>query len=513
MGSKIVGADEVTLWLQESGPGTTFDVYGVRDKAAAMTGKSIPGPGITPVYGRDRFGNPVVIKTNREAPGDLPGATLVFHETAQLSVMKKLLNKGCEINAQERIRQCGTLDHPNLWDKIRQWGAGTITGITPGDSPSLTFEGTEVSEEATVMFSHVIEIVKNALTAQSSGVNASIMSVTGIKDEDCNACGNGYVGSDKLLWAGAAAHSYLLTANVLYTRNGGGSWSLTTADPFAAGEAVDFIMADFIDSDTIRIITGTGTTDAAAKAKIAYADVSLGDEGTTVWTTVNIAATALGDVIEAMDWLFFDRLYIASAGDIYVSTDQGESDPGAAAYTGSTTINGFALSPSQSEVYAFGASNLLLRERNKSGSFDTLVGPAGGGSFTALTVAGRRTVMYAGNGQKLYMSVDLGNSAANWTELKDFGTNKVVKSIQCVGGERAGGGDSELLRVVVDDTAGSTGQVWISVDGGATFQQVASLTNVGYNDAYWSDVDDNFGIIVGDVTGAAGVIQKLSPVS
>ena len=511
--TNIVGQKEITIWLQPEGPGTAYDVYGIQQKAAAMTGKAIPGPGITPVYGRDRFGNPVPIRSSKEPPGDLPNATLMLYETAQISVLKKLLDKGCKVNTQERIRQCGTLDHPNLWEKIRFWGEGTITNLSPGDGPSLTFDDSEVSEEATVTFNHVIELVKTRLTSQTAVTNANYLSIAGMTDEDCNECGTGYPGADQILYIGADAHSSYLTANVLYTVNGGGAWALTTADPFAIGEAVNFIAVQFITESQLRIITATSTADAAATAKIAYADVTLGDEGTTVWTTTQLTGGSVGDVVEAMGWLHFDRLYLASAGDIYLSTDQGETVEVTPQYSGATVINGFTLAPNQDEVYAFGASNLVLREVNKSGTWETLVGPAGGGAFTAMTMSGGNEYLYAGNGQSIFVSSDKAGGAGNWTELKDFGASRVVRKIQCIGGAKAGGGSSELLRVFVDNTTPGSGEVWFSIDGGANFSQVPELTNTGYNDAYWSLIDDNLAIVVGDVQAANGVVHKVSPVN
>jgi hypothetical protein len=196
-----------------------------------------------------------------------------------------------------------------------------------------------------------------------------------------------------------------------------------------------------------------------------------------------------------------------------VSTDQGESDPGAALYTGSTQINGFTLAPNQDEVYAFGASNLILREVNRSGSWEVLVGPAGGGEFTAAARAGGNELLYAGNGQSIYVSSDKAGNAGNWTALKDFGASHVVREIQCIGGEKAGGGSSELLRVVVDDTTPGSGEVWFSIDGGANFSQVPELTNGGYNGAYFSDIDDNLVTVVGDRVAAVGAIHKVSPVN
>lgn len=104
------------------------------------------------------------------------------------------------------------------------------------------------------------------------------------------------------------------------------------------------------------------------------------------------------------------------------------------------------------------------------------------------------------------MSTNNAANAGGWTQLKDFGSNKTAKSINLAGGPKSGGGDSQLIRVVIDDTSGGVGQEWESVDGGATWLETTELTNTGYNAVYWSTVDDNKAIIVGD----GGVIQELN---
>lgn len=510
MTETIIGQNRVTVWYQDDGDGSEFQLLGIGDNQGGMTGKSIPGPGSTPVYGRNLYGRPIVIRKTIDAPGGLPGATISIHEKAQIDFLWATLNKGCTLNIQERITKCGALNNPNRWDAIRHWADGEINNYTPSDGPSLTFDGSEMTIDAEVSFDHVIKLVQTALSGLTLNQPSNLLAITGLTEEDCNECANGYPGADQILYVGAQATTYLVTANVWYSTNGGGTFAQTSADPFAAGEDVNFVMVKFIDNDTIRLIVGTSTVDAAAKAKIAYADIDLGSEDTTSWTTVTITNTSNGDVITALAWLFFGRLYAASAGDIYVSTDQGESLGDAAVYTGSTQINGFAKSPDDRHVYAYGASNLILRETNKSGTFETRVGPSGGGAFTALTVAGDGTV-YAGNGTSIYKSTDGAGVAGNWTQLKDFGASHSVVKIQCIGGPRAGGGNSQLLRAVVDDTTPSTGSVFLSVDGGATWVEETTLTNTGYNDAYFSEIDDNLAIIVGDESAGTGVVHKLSP--
>jgi hypothetical protein len=507
--SSIVGQDRSILWFQSGGPGTQWKPFGIGEKAGSVTGKSIPGPGRSPVYGRTEFGKPIVIKMNTEAPGDLPSATVQLYERAQVDILLKALQRGCPINIQVRITKCGSLINPNAWDAIDHFGGGGVTSYNPGDGPSTEYSGEIINVEGNVSFTHYIRLVASALSRLTTAEAESLLAIAGIPDEDCGECGNGYPGADQILYVGAGAGEGA-KANVLVSVNGGSSWAATSANPFANDEDIDFIAVRFLNPTQLRVIVGTGTTNAGAKAKIAWATVNLGGEVTTVWTSVTLSGTTNGDIIQALNWITFDRLYIASAGDIYISQDQGESVPATAKYTGSTVINGFAKSPDDSEVFAFGASNLLLRELNE-GTFEARVGPAGGGAFTAVTVASDGT-MYAGNGTKIFKSTDRGASVGNWTQLKDFGSNKPVKAIQCIGEGQIVGGDSQLLRVVVDNTSGA-GEVWQSVDGGATFVQVTALANSGYNAAYFSRIDNNSNnVIVGDANGGTGLIHRLAEV-
>lgn len=495
---KIISSERLVVWIQEDGNGTPFVPFAVGEKASGMTGKTIPGTTTTPVYSRDANGRPLLIKQNIDVPGGTPSATLSVYERGQVDFLREALIKGCTINVQSRISECGSLINPNSWSAIDHWSNGRVGDYTPGDGPSLGFAGDEVTNEATVSFDSVTRIVQTSLSALTITETEDILAIAGLSDENCGSCGDAYPGADKLLAVGAAAGA-AVEADVWVSLNGGGTWTVITDKAFAADEDISEIEMVQIGNGQVRIIVGTDTTDAAAPAKIAYLDALYGAIPAGTWTNVSLASGANGDVIQAMKLLSFSQLYIASAGDIFKSDDRGETDPGAAVYTGTEVINGFEISPDGSEVWAFGANNTLLREIDDNDTFAARVGPSGGGAFTALTIADNG-VLYAGNGTSIYKSVDSGATTGNWTELKDFGANYSITSIQVIRGE------SELLRVVVTDSTG-TGNEWYSVDGGASWAMVTEVTNTGYTDAYWSKIDANKGVI----TGLGGVIHALLP--
>lgn len=493
----VLGQDRITVWFQPEGKGTPFKVLGVGENAAAMTGKTIPGPGRTPVYGRDRFGAPVVIKMQRDAPGDLPNATLQIYERGQVDFMQDALNRGCPLNVQTRIATCGNLSNPNNWDVIDHWGGGEITTYTPGDGPALEYGGEPLTAEASISFTHRIRLLKTELSELTAAGTSDYAYVDGVQDSGCDDCTAGYAGADKIMYAVGGGVASTTAPSTFYTKDGGSTWAATSASP-ATTEVEAGIAVGFLTRSQLRIIVGVGGT-------IEYATVTLGDEGTTTWTDASLGATA----VESVAWLYFDGLFVGADGDIYKSEDQGESYT--QVYTGSNAITNWAISWDESTVWAAGASGTILRSIN-GGAFTARTGP-GANAFGALAVAGDG-LLYAGYGTTLSVSSDDANTAGNWTELKDFGTNYSVVAIQVIGGDRAMGGDSQLLRVVVNDSVTPQGEVWESVDGGANFSMVTLLDNAGYNDAYFSAVDDNYAVVVGDINDDAyAEAQLLQPLS
>lgn len=493
--------NQVALWIQVDGEGSAYQPFIVGEKSASATGISIPVVGLTPTYGRNRFGKAQVLSVVQNPPGDLPSMTITIYERKVLSFLETLIKKQCPINVWRVVVECGILDNPNIWDKKQVWTGGLLTAFNPGDAPDLQFSGEDVTAAGTLSFSEVVMIVKHGLSALTTTEANRLNFIGGIPDEDCNECGTGFPGADQLLIAGANAGSGV-TANVLVSSNGGSSWAAASADPFAIDQHVTSGAIRQIENAKARYLVGTSTTDAGAPPKIAFADVTYGDELTVSWTTVSLASGANGEVVTALEWLAFDQVYIgAGAGDIYKSTDQGGTNPGAAVYTGAAVINGFAISPDGDTVYAFGASNLILREQNNSDLFSIRSGPSGGGAFTALAVDARGTIL-AGNGQSLYKNT---NGAANsdWELLKNFGSNRVVKHIDVRG-------NGQVIRVTVDNTTPGSGELHESEDGGVNFRQVTAVPNQGYNDAYWSEINDNLGVIVGDVDGGVAVIHLAS---
>lgn len=496
MARNFVTQDKSVLYTQPDGPNTAMQPLSI-DKNG-MADKVMPGPGREVIWGRDVFGRPITKVTTLAAPGGLSTSTVEEDDIGTWSFLAKMFQRvGC-FPIQERWYSCGRLDGP-AWDRIQQYSQMTITQKTNGGGPSRDYSAAVQFNSYEVTWPYTVAIFQHALSALTISEDQNINDVAFLSDivAGCNDCFPGYQ-PDEIGYLAVNANSGSPGdfANVWYTVNGGGAWAITSTNPFAALSNILFVDINFISSTQFRVIVVSSDTTLQLK----YSDFALGAEGTSSWSagvTVGSAAPT------AANWLFYDRYYVSTQGDIYVSTTQAAS-LSAAIYTGTVDIVAFAKSPIDDSVLAVGSSNLILQERNKSGTFSALVGPSGGGAFSAVFIANDGRI-YAGNGTSIFMSNNTAANTGGWSNLKDFGANKKVVSINCAGGLASRGGDSNLVRVVVDDTAGGVGAEWESADGGNSWVQTQALTNTGYNNAYWSNVDDNWAVLVGD----AGALQLL----
>ncbi len=500
--AETIKQSRAVVWVQEDGDGNAFVPYADRDDGMAMTGKTIPVVGIAPVYARNTSGQPVVIDLNETAPGDLPTATIQIYEKAALTILEKMVERQCPLNFQLRMVACGPLDNPFIWDKIVAFSKGKLTTYNPGDGPSLDFNGELMTASGAVSFRGVLFLVRTGLSSLTQAEVQNIQAIAGLPEEDCAECGTGYPGADKILAIGADAAGAAI-ANGYVTDDGGSTWTLFSSFPFLADEHFDFIQMRLVGQSTVRYIASTGTTGATAQ-QAAFAEAEFGALETVTWTKIAYSNTAVGDFTTAMLWARHDRLYLANdAFQILVDKQQGAEVAAAVVSTQASQINAFAISQDGRTVYAAGATNLILREVNQNDLFVTRNGPSGGGAFTALAVSDDGS-LYAGNGTEIFKSVDGAAQAGNWSSLLNLGAGFTVEKIQLVKG------DSQYIRVI--STEATDGHVHESVDGGATWREITGITDGGYSDAYFSEIDSNLAYITGLASGGLGQVHQLAPV-
>ena len=512
----IITQDKVVLMHQPlgkpGGAGTGLEPLSVdRHGFTGKTDNTIPGRGQT--YGRDGWGRFRIKVSYKETPGGMLTGTIEYEKTNQIDFLEKRARDEGEFGIWEMYAPCARLDNPFGWingGRLDYYGRMFITGANFGDAPSREATGEPVVTNMPVSWEYSITLLPLAisqLTWDDAANLANLNDIAGLNEANPNNCIAGYAGPDKHFYIAPEAATGV-TATVLYSADGGSTWAVTSADPYIADEHISAIVAR-LTTEQFRVIAFRGVADAGA-ADAAYADVSFGDEGTTVWTVADMVGSTVGDVTLAAEWLFYNRIYAsvgvaASEGEIWVSSDQGET--WTQVFDGSTAINVFMKGFGEEcrDVYALGASNLILRERDQSGTFETLVGPSGGAAFTAGAYS-NDGLIFAGNAQSIYVSDNEALNTGGWTSLKDFGSNHVPVAIFLPEG------DSNHIYVIVDDTTPGNGEIWHSNDGGNSWNMLTESTNLGYNAAYHSFEDPNFYIVVGNINaGARGVIHKASP--
>lgn len=452
-----------------------------------------PGPGRDSQFVQDENTNPVIAVAAETPPGGLPNFTLNFFEQYAKNYLRIARERGDKIAVQQRFHQYGILTNPTAWTKLHHYGEG-LAGDETRSGAQIDYSGEGLRGSIPVTFETSFEFIRPILTALDlPDVVADAIDVVFVSEiikDNVKYPGADLIGFVAMQAAAAAS------AKLYVTSNGGGSWEASDADAFGSGEDMTAVVYKVVNPDTgIRIIVQNGSA-----AEIAYADVNWSDPTATTWTTVSTTGNG-----QSLGWRYYKELLISTASGVFISKDAGESID--SQLSSNTNVNGFSYAPAhpalEPYVYMWGDSNTILRKKLGSDTVDTMSGPSGGGAFTALSVAIDGTI-WAGNGQKIFRSSDGASTAAGWTEVKDFGSNKTVVGIGPVKN------DPQVLQVVVDNTTPGTAEAWVSADAD-TFEQITALTNDGYNAAYFSPHDPGFVVIVGDDDTTEPIIQKLSP--
>lgn len=505
---QVVTQTQVAVYVQPDGPFTPMVVF--EEGMVGISDITLPGPGARTVnYRADVHGRPVALNATRAAPAQ-PAFSIENYLGKVRDYFEKARHNGTCYVIQVRIHGCESLDHPAGWEKVYHFG-DVLTGDATLSAPaSREFADGNVGYSTPQQPIYDFMLVRQGLARLTTTEAENINGVDFVSlNRGCKNCPDSYPGPDQIGYftadAGAAA-----IANILYTKDGGSTIAVVSAFPGIASEDVNFPQIKSLNLTQWRLITGRTTTDGANAAEIYHASPTKGIEETTVWSPVDVGANT-GDVITAMKWLTFARLYIAyGAGVIALSEDQGETN--ADKFTGSNIINDFAMNPRNGNVYAVGAAGTILVEKGFSGSFEALVGPTGSPAISSISIANDNT-LWIGSTTKVFRSTTpLPTSANHWIEEKDFGATNLVLKVAVKGGERALGGDSQVLHILVSQAA-AAGLVYITLDGASFTEPLTSLSNSGYTTAYFSPVDDNVGYIVGLTDSATGLIHKMSPES
>lgn len=461
-------------------------------------------PTVSPIFGRIADGTFALQIEITEPPSDFNTFDLTFLEDTEVEHrLLQMTRDKRPLYFQRLTYNCPPVDNRALWKTLEHFKIVPDSGSI-GAGPNRDGSDGVIEDTTGIKVLEAVRLYRTTLSGLTTTEAQPIQCIAGLGDD--NDCLAGYPGAFEILVFGADSTGAVV-ANALYSMNGGATIAAYTTDPTPFVD-VDRDIAEAqvgIISDTQFRVVYYGGAAAAAKVIVAYQDFSFASTTLTAasWNLITIAATSNADATEAALWdQSIGRMYIAAAGDIYVSVDDIITDPGAAKFTDTNTIAQFAKDE-DNNVWAVAAANSILRElANDRDTFAARTGPSGGGAFTAIAFADDGT-MYAGNGTSVFKNTDKAASTGAWSSLKDFGASHSVIHIEFRGGV------SQCPRVYVDDTSPAAGEVWESEDAGVTWRQVTETANDGYNDVLLTK-DPNRAFIVGDDVSSLGVIELLS---
>lgn len=335
-------------------------------------------------------------------------------------------------------------------------------------------------------------------TSEANAANDIIF----VKENLCGDCTPRYEeGTIGMLVADAGSG---VTANVLYSLDGGATWTATAADPFTVVNdhaiAVTYL---WLDGHRIRFIVGNGVTQAGAPAQIAYTDFDLLTDTAigAAWTRVSVSAANAyfffgPKSLYAYD--FFNIWAVVGPGFIYKSADGGVS--WTAQESGVLSSDDYYVvrfAPGSKLVgFVAGENNAMARTKDGGVTWSAVTGPSSTAELLTMDVLSDKCVLVGDNVGGLYITY---NGGVSWTTL----TTRLSGSIAAV---RAIAMLNPVQGFVLTNTSGPVGTMHMTRDCGRTWQALTTPTNAGLNalDA----VRSNLVYAVGEPQSSTAMILK-----
>lgn len=288
-----------------------------------------------------------------------------------------------------------------------------------------------------------------------------------------------------------------VTANVYLSTDGGSTWTVCAADPFAINMNIVSCLGVRISASAYRWIVGMENP-AGAQGMIAYSD-----NNGAAWTTVNIGGAAAGHGSNASQSLWVKsngEIFLASAaGYIYRSQDYGVS--WTAVETGTITAgdyNAIHFDPSGVYGMAVAAAGIIALTRDGGVSWFAGTTIAAAPALNTGVVLDANKLWVGTATGLLYYSVDFGVTWTGRTGWSGSGVGQ-VRSLRF---------SNDHIAFMVRQTAGPVGVVLRSANGGFSWEPLTTFTNAGLNGSWC--VHDNLLYLTGEVVGAAtGVIGRV----
>lgn len=448
----IIQTDWSRVFIIENraGPGNAAQYQGFWKAAGfswsqgSTTRKRVPDP--------TRYGSFTTVGKIAGEQGT-PDLSIIARYTLDASDLLRLVRNGCAHDLQVHFGVCeDPRDFNNGWQKIMVVEGAQPTNYSTNELGALQdSERAMVQEEVPFSGDDAYEIVRMQFgEIAASEIVQEIVKVIVCDAINCGICGLPSNGCDVVFAITlSAGGSPGLSAEVIFTQNGGGTIGDTNITTLAANEDPDG--AACVSGNLIVVSQDSGSIHWAA-----IADILAGTETWAEVTTGFTAPTGSPRVIFSLGgsftWIGGAGGYIYSATDptsgVTVQTAGSVTTQPINAIHGMDTLN----------LVAVGDSNALLVTRDGGSVWQLVVGPAVGINLNAVFMVSDNTWWVGTANGKLYYTI---NGGTTWTEKTFSGSGAgTVKDIQF---------STPSVGWIAHATAAPVARLLRTIDGGNTW--------------------------------------------
>lgn len=466
------------LWVQPDGPNTEMRFLGCHDvDDIEAAGESINE--IIRCFSAD--GSGWVTRGATYSPPEMVTTTITTLIEATADWLEKILDAGnCEFPTYINGSLCAPRDvFPNtdrsfLLERAKI-GTEGLQGLARREEDVPSMQSFELTAWPPLLRARAMTLGRQQL-AEYSAINDVHFISGSLCASDCNtalpSCSYGVAVADSP--AGSPAEF----GNVWYTQDGGSTWTVCAADPFAAGEDIMSAAIFQVGAETYRLLVAR-EADGAAGMEVAYSD----DWGAN-WTLVTVSAVVgLGANREGAlfvrdayhIWLALDTGYIYFSDDFGVSWTRQAGGAGAPT---SNDLNEIWFADDENGM-AVGDGDTVLVTTDGGDTWTLATATGGGVNLLCCSENGGGGIWWAGDSAgNLYYSR---NQGTTWTQ-RAFSGDGVgdVNDIEFV---------NTLVGFLLHDNGTPVGSVYRTRNGGTDWELMTDVSNSGLNSLHGCHVN------------------------
>lgn len=342
-------------------------------------------------------------------PGD-PQLPITARYTTDLSRLLQLVKRGCDHDLQVHIGECNDpRDFNRGWTKVLILEGARPTDYKTGDLGALEpGQRAMVDEDVPFTGEDYYEVGRMGFGEQAAAqVTQEIVDVLMPDTVQCGSCGIVSDGCQVILaLTKRAGGSPGTGADIVYTKNGGGTWSYREITTLTGSNDPNAL--DISGSNLFVVSAATGSLMYCTLADL----LNNAETWTAVTTGFGVAATTGPKAIYAFDpthvWIVGKGGYIYFSSDITAGVTA--QDSGTATAQDYSAIHGI----DQLHIVAVGAANAVSYTANGGSTWSAITGPAVGVALNAVWMKSNTEWFIGTDGGKLFVTRDAGTS---WTEV------------------------------------------------------------------------------------------------